>query len=171
MKEFLFTTPIRNKKPLFEETDLNKLRDWYEEFDNQSLEWCIRTPEEVRRLRANRYYRGGVLPVFVPAIFQTESEAHNYFTEKYLSQVDVIDIREDSYIEFLCDIGHKRSQSRPTIKRTQIDEYTFEIRWVKSTAVLSKKQFADYVNKVIFDGQTEHGLEFKSIEQFNEYRR
>ena len=169
-KEITFETPIRDCEPLYSPEDRKAVNDFFIEYNGQVIEWCLRSPGEIRRLRANRYYRGGILPVFVPSIFQHEYEAHNYFTEKYLTQVDVVDLREDSFEKVLFDIGKKQSKSRNTIKRTKIEENIFEIRWVKSTSVLSKRDFADFINKVILEGQTEHGLEFEPIEKFNEHK-
>ena len=170
MKEFFFETPIRDSKPLYKQEDLEKVRELYKEFDGQNLEWVVRTPEEIRRLKANRYYWGGVLTEFIPAIYQTVMEAHEHFTKKYLSKVDVLDLNESDFEKELSKIVRLSSRSRNTLKWEKVSENTVRISWIQSTSTLSKKGFASYINDVIRDGQTENGLEFKPIEQFNEYK-
>jgi hypothetical protein len=169
-KEILFETPIRDCKPLYSPEDKKAVNDFIKQFDGETLEWCLRSPEEIRRLKANRYYWGGVLEVFTPAIFQTTYEAHEHFTKKYLSHVDVLDLREDNFEDVLNEIVSKSSRSRKTVKYERVDLDTVRITWVESTAILSKKRFAKLIKDITLEGQEIHGLEFEPIEKFNEHK-
>jgi hypothetical protein len=169
-KEILFETPIRNCKPLYSPEDKKAVNDFIKQFDGETLEWCLRSPEEIRRLKANRYYWGGVLSEFVPKVFTSTHEAHEYFTNKHLSHVDVLDLREDNFETVLNEIVRKSSRSRRTVKYERIDLDTVRITWVESTAILSKRDFKKYVDLVILEGQVEFGLEFEPIEKFNEHK-
>jgi hypothetical protein len=149
--------------------DRIKVREFYSKNSGQNIEWILRTEEEARTLKTNRYYWGLILPTFCPDLFGTPEDVHEYYSKKFLSQEDVIDIRDDVFGLFLAKITKYASRTRNTIKKEQLDDYTFKITWVRSTAILTKKMMKDYLDKVMLDGN-EQGLEFESLEGFDPYK-
>lgn len=102
--------------------------------------------EEARTSESNRYLWGVVYQSFVPEHFDTCLEAHKYFTEKFLGRESIININEESLNEELSEIISKSSQThKPKIKK--IND-TIEVKWVLSTASLSKKKFNEYITQV-----------------------
>jgi hypothetical protein len=159
-----------NSEPELLAEDRIKVREFYSKRAGQTCEWLLRDEQEIRSLIVNRFHWGAILPNFCPDNFDTPEDAHAYFTGRYLLQQDIIDIREDVFSLTLAKIVKYASRSRNTIVKEQIDDYTFKITWIRSTSTLTKKMFTDYINKIILFGQTELGLSFESLENYDPYK-
>jgi len=158
-----------NSEPELLAEDRIKVREFYSKRAGQSCEWLLRDEQEIRSLKANRYYWSMVLTAFCPEHFGDPVNVHEYYSKKFLTQEDVIDIQEDSFGDTLSKITKYASRTKNTIMKEQINDHIFKINWVRSTATLTKKMMKDYVDKIMLDGN-ERGIEFMDIKQFDEYK-
>ena len=169
-KEFYEKIRIdENGNPQIEEHVRAGAREFYKLHPNSTIEWLFRSEEAVRTLKMNRYYWAGILSVFCPAHFQTPVEAHEYFSKEYLSEEDIVNIKEDNLSEILSIISKNISHTKPLITQNRIDEFTLCLNWVRSTTTLTKKRMSQHIKDIILEGQ-ELGLEFEDIDKFDEYK-
>src|SRR5690554_3626491 len=118
MKQLFIKVKINDEaKPEILQEDRSRIREFYENNKNQFIEWLLRTPEEVRRLKQNRFYFGVVLRGFIPAHFQTVDEAHEYYTRRFLTVKDELDLNDK---DFLKDLNRINKYAR------KITEYVVE---------------------------------------------
>ena len=155
---------VVNGRPAMTEDDIQHMKELNKAHEGEFLEMLIRTPKEIRSLLANRYLRGYVYPAYVPDHFDYPHEAHAYFTDMFLMQHDVIDLLDEDLEREMERITRNASRSRKTIK-IHLTDTKIEITWVKSTAVLSKRDFAKYTNNVKDFGIKEFGLQFLDIDK------
>lgn len=130
--------------------------------------WVLseQTPEaEIRTSQANKYLWGAVYPAFCPEHFDEPQDAHKHFSKQFLLQEDIVDIEEESLQIFTEKLLKQSSQTHKPKFVKKGDAVT--IFWVRSTASLTKKQFMEYVNKVVDFGAT-LGIQFLPIEQTKE---
>lgn len=166
MKQLFIKVKINDEaKPEILEEDRSRIRSFYEKNKNQFVEWLIRTADEVRRLKQNRFYWGCVLGGFVPAHFQTAEGAHEYYTRRFLTVKDELDLNDK---DFLKDLNRINKYARKITEYVVEDNIVY-ITWVRSTKYLTVKQFTEYCEQIMLEGR-ELGIEFESIEEFDEYK-
>ena len=166
MKNLFIKIYVNNEaKPEVPEESREALHQFYKENKNTRCEWHLKPEEEVRRLKANRYLFGSVYREFIPGHFQNVNDAHEYYTEKFLSVHDELDLDDPN---FLKELNRIQKLARKILKY-EVNENIVILDWVKTTTKLTKKQFYEYTNLVILDGQ-ERGIEFTPIDQYDEYK-
>jgi hypothetical protein len=107
---------IRNNQFCFTNEQLEEIDKFKQEHDNTEVEFELTPIKELRTSQAFGYYRGVVLPAFVPDHFDTPQEAHLYFSNLYLQQLTVIDLTEEDITKHMQDIITNASRSRNSIK-------------------------------------------------------
>lgn len=130
--------------------------------------------EKLDIAKTMRYYRSGVLGSFVPENFQTTDEAHEFFANKFLSRIDLINIldpEKDKRLHYVMKNSSQSIKSRFTekliYKGSQLEEIRLQINWVKSTSMLTLKQFCDYIMNIIAYG-AEQGIDVLDSKLFKE---
>jgi hypothetical protein len=116
--------------------------------EGQRTESVFRSPQEIRTQQANRYL-WFCYGFFVPSNFDTTQEAHEHFSREHLTQVDVIDITEQSFDKFLVKLAKDVATTIKNPIQTVYKGNIIEISWIKSTARLSKKEFWNHVENNI----------------------
>ena len=153
----------REGEPEYSAEELNKLKEFFQSNKNKWIDYSFTVESETRRDKANRHY-WACLKTFCPAHYQRPIDAHIYFTNKYLQVNDVFEYSnnfQETLNSALNEIIPLASHTRETVKVSiSKTNKTFGVQWVKSTTELNKKEFYDYVQQVILDGQTDFGLEF-----------
>lgn len=126
------------------------------------------TETELRSEKSHKYLRGGIYPAFVPDMFQNAQDVHKYFGDKFLSRTDFLDSKDS-----IDDIKNQSRESDgfnwtliPKWKGKKLVEAKLRIDWVKSTKALTQKELTTYIDQIIYEGTTEHGLYFESIEDY-----
>jgi hypothetical protein len=104
----------------------------------------IQPLSNTRTFRQHRFLRGVVYPCFVPDHFDTVDEVHDYFSRRFLMMQDVIDLEDENLEKILEKIKNHSQKSRNSIKVVRQGDRLI-IDWVKSTTVLSKKSFEEYL--------------------------
>ena len=153
----------RDGEPEYDSEELRKLKEFFQTHKNQFIDYCFTVGQETRRSKANRHY-WACLKVFCPQHFQTPQKVHEHYTKEHLQQNDVfeyLDNFQETLNTALNEIILLASTTRKTIE-INISKSSFGIRWVKSTTVLNKKDFYEYVQQVLLAGQ-ELGLEFPEL--------
>ena len=147
-------------------TSNNKIKQFLDEL-KEGEEYVVRYEKasSYDTWRMQKYYRGGVLPSFVPAYFKTANDAHEYFAKKFLGRTDIVDMSDPDKDKKIHRIMNDVSQSiRPTMKEIivyseeKIKTVRLRIDWVKSTAALTTRAFTNYIKEIIREG-AEHGIE------------
>jgi hypothetical protein len=142
-----------NSKPQLVEADRTFLHDFYSENRQKWIKMKLTGADETRTYQMNKRY-WAMLGYFVPDHFNSTDEAHEHFTEKYLSKLDIFDINEDSFDEILSNIK-KYARKIKSIKTNS----NIEIQWIRSTSTISKKEFTELMGHVEREG-SELGIEF-----------
>lgn len=135
-------------KPQLLDEDREGLRKFYSKHSGQWIEMTLESEEDRRTNKMNKKY-WAILNEFVPDHFNTADEAHDFFTKKYLLRNSLINSTEESLNEILYQIK-KEARKILSFNKTMGDN--IEIIWIKSTASLSKKDFSDYLEKVMYEG-------------------
>lgn len=115
----------------------------------------ITESKPTRSNEQNRYMRAMYKNYLVPDYFDTEDEAHDYYTEKFLSQVDVLDLNDDS--DFMEKLNEISRQARVVTRKKYLGDKV-EITWVRSTSALKTTEMEDFLTKFRTDVQMELGV-------------
>ena len=123
-----------------------------------------------RTLLQNAYLFGGVYPCFVPDNFDSVQDAHKYFGSEYLSRTELVDADNgERLFDIIRQCRNKDGYESKRINRYRdkiIIKVEFRIDWVKSTSVLNKKEFNNYIDFITIKA-SEMGIRIMSPEDFN----
>lgn len=130
--------------------------------ENSIINFEIITDKKYRTIQHNRYLWGIVYKAFVPDNFDTAEDAHQYFRMQFLRRMDVIDIKDDGFLNYINEIKGKASKILDFAR----DETKVKIAWIRSTTDLSPTELNDYINKITLVA----GENNISIEQFDKQK-
>lgn len=141
-------------KPVLLEEDRPKIQSFYCERKRKWVRMNLFDDDAKRSHEANKYL-WVCYGYFVPNNFETTNQVHEYFTELFLKQTSLFDIDTE---HLQTEIERLKKGVRRIISVKEINN-KMEIIWVKSTAILNKKEFADYIESVKREGNL-LGIEF-----------
>ncbi len=139
--------------PHLADTDRPYAKEFYEKHKDQWATMILKDNDESRTSTENRHYWAD-LGYFVPDNFNSTDEAHEHFTQQFLSRESVFDY---------SDMAHELEKIMKKARRilsTRIIEDKVEVKWVRSTASLTQKQFIEYRNNVEREG-SKLGIQFQ----------
>ena len=128
------------------------------------------TEAELRSEKSHRYLRGGIYPTFVPSMFQNAQDVHKHYGDKWLSRTEFVKADETEKIDEIKNQSRENDgfkiTTMPKWKGNQLVEIILRIDWVKSTKALKQKELTTYIDQIIFEGSSEHGLYFENIDDY-----
>ena len=128
------------------------------------------TKTEARSEKSHRYLRGGIYTTFVPSMFQNAQEVHEHYGNKFLSRTDFLEVSETERLDEIKNQSRESNGFKITVivqrKGQEITGHKFRVDWVKSTKALKQKELTIYIDQIIYEGTTEHGLYFENIEDY-----
>jgi len=97
----------------------------------------------VRSALLNNYLWGIIYSAFIPEYFNTKEEAHEFFTNKYLTKHEFCLTMED-----VQDLTNELlTKARKIINIEQLDE-VIAVDWVASTKKLNNKELLVYIDLI-----------------------
>jgi hypothetical protein len=141
-------------KPQLLDKERPLIKDFYSKRKGQWAVMVLRDEEDIRSNNANKFL-WACYSYFIPDNFDSTDEVHEYFTRKFLRRDSLF---ESDKTNLQKELEKLRKEARRIISAKIIDD-KIEIVWIKSTTRLNKKQFSEYTENVIREGN-QLGIEF-----------